>query len=1101
MRKLTLLVCLAGLAIGPPAAVAAKRGRGVQAPAPEPLLNAELLSGLAFREIGPALASGRVSDIAVDPRKPARWYVAAASGGAWKTENAGNTWTPIFDHEGSYSVACITLDPNDPDVVWLGTGENNSQRSVAYGDGVYRSEDGGKSWTHAGLKESEHIGRIVVDPRDSRVVYVAAQGPLWRAGGERGVYKTTDGGATWKRVLEISEHTGANEVWIDPRDPDVLLASSYQRRRRTWTLINGGPESAIYKSVDAGATWQKLTSGLPTADMGKIGLAISPAAPDVVYAIIESIDDAGGFFRSTDGGASWEKRSDHVSGSPQYYNELVPDPLDPDRVYSMDTYLQVTDDGGASFAAVPETSKHVDNHALWIDPANTDHLVAGCDGGVYETFDRGANWDFKANLPITQFYKIAVDDDLPFYNVYGGTQDNSTLGGPSRNTSEHGITNRDWFVTVGGDGFNPGVEPGNPDVVYSQSQYGNLVRYDRTTGDVLDIQPQSEPGDEPPRWNWDSAFLISPHAPERLYFASQRVYRSDDRGDAWRPVSPDLTRNLDRNQLEVMGRVWGIDTVAKNRSTSFFGTIVSLAESPLVEGLLYAGTDDGLIQVSEDGGGSWRREERFPGVPDMAYVSDLEASRHDPDTLFAAIDNHKSGDFAPYLLKSADRGRSWTSIAGDLPARGTVYTLVEDPVRPELLFAGTEFGVFATVDGGRRWVQMKGGIPVIAVRDLHIQEREHDLVVGTFGRGFFILDDLQPLREISEEALAAGALLFPTRDAWMFHRSFELGYNGKAFMGDDFYSAPNPPFGAVFTYYVKDGFETLEEQRREAEKEAVERGESVGYPSWDALRAEDRAEDPAVLLTVRDADGAVVRRLNGPIGAGIHRVAWDLRYPPAEPVDLAPPRRSAFSSDPIGPMVTPGRYSVTLESRVAGELAELAPARSFETAPIGLAALPPAGRAEALAFQSRTARLQRAILGAAEAVGEARARIEHLRRAALDTPGGDPGWLDRLEALETRLDEIDIELHGDRTVAGRSEPTPPSLLDRIGRVIYGQWSSAAAPTATQRRGYEIVAGAFGPLLAELRAAIETDLAALEAEMEAAGAPWTPGRIPVWQPEG
>ena len=1093
------LACLAVAALVAAPSSAKKKDRETAAE-PEPRLSAETLSGLALRAIGPAIASGRIGDFAVDPRDASVWYVAVSSGGVWKTVNAGTTWQPIFDGEASYSIGCVSVDPNDPNVVWVGTGENNSQRSVAYGDGVYKSEDGGKSWRKMGLGESEHIGRIVVDPRDSNVVFVAAQGPLWRAGGDRGLYKTTDGGATWRNVLEISENTGVNEVWIDPSDPDVLYASSYQRRRRTWTLLNGGPESAIYKSKDGGESWKKLESGLPTEPMGRIGLAVSPVDPDVVYAIIESIDDAGGFYRSTDAGATWERRSDYVSGSPQYYNELVPDPHDADRVYSMDTWLHVTEDGGASFHQVPETSKHVDNHSLWVDPGNVDHLVAGCDGGIYESFDRGATWTFKANLPITQFYKIAVDDDLPFYNVYGGTQDNSTLAGPSRTTSTHGIMNRDWVVVVGGDGFQPRVEPGNPDIVYAEWQNGGLVRWDRRSRELVDIQPQPEVGEDPSRWNWDSPLLLSPHSPTRLYYASQRLYRSDDRGDNWVPVSADLTRRLDRNQLAVMGKVWSVDSVAKNRSTSFFGNLVSLAESPLVEGLLYTGSDDGLVHVSEDGGATWRKEDAFPGVPDMSYVADLAASLHDADTVYAAFDAHKDGDFAPYLLVSRDRGRSWTSIAGDLPERGTVYSFVQDHEQPDLLFAGTEFGVFFTRDGGARWVQLKGGVPTIAVRDVEIQRRENDLVLGTFGRGFFILDDYSPLRQLSEEALASEGLLFAPRAGLLFMESYELGYNGKAFQGDAFYSAPNPPPGVVLTYSLAEGLETLRDARRAAEAKTEEAGGSVAYPSWEELRREDREQDPAIVVTVRDAAGEVVRRVSGPTAKGLQRVAWDLRYPAPDPVELEPRPKHAFTSDPIGPLVVPGTYTATLDRRIRGEWSQLAGPVSFEVRPLGVSTLPPPDPAAVLEFQRRAARLSRAIAGAVEVAAEVEGRLRHLRQAALDTAGGSPAWVDRIDAIAEGLKDLEIELTGDPTVASRSEPTPPSIADRAGRALSGLTSSAA-PTGTHRRQVEIAAAAFGPVLDRLRALVESDLAALEAEMEAAGAPWTPGRLPVWPPPG
>ena len=1060
---------------------------------------ADTFAGLELRGIGPALSSGRISDLAIHPTRNGTWYVAVASGGVWKTENAGTSWTPIFDAEGSYSIGCLALDPNDPLVVWVGTGENNNQRSVAYGDGVYKSVDGGKSWKRMGLERSEHVGRIVVDPRDSDVVYVAAQGPLWSAGGDRGLYKTRDGGLTWERSLETDEHTGANEVWIDPRNPDVLYASTQQRRRHVFTYLGSGPGSGIYKSRDAGATWQKLTAGLPKTDLGRIGLAVSPVDPDVVYAIVEAIEGAG-FYRSRDAGASWEKRSDHVT-SGNYYTEIVPDPHDVDRVYSMDTWMQVTEDGGATFSRVPATYKHVDDHALWIDPADADHLLSGNDGGLYESWDRGATWDFKANLPVTQFYKVAVDEAEPFYNVYGGTQDNFSIGGPSRTTSDHGIVNSDWFVTLGGDGFQSRVDPTDPNIVYSQLQYGVLVRHDRRTGESLDIQPQEEPGDDPLRWNWDSPLIISPHSHTRLYFAAQRLFRSDDRGDTWRPVSGDLTAGIDRNALEVMGRVQSVDAVEKNRSTTPYGNLVSLTESPLVEGLLAVGSDDGLVHVSGDGGETWQRRDSFPGVPGTTYVNDLEFSLHSADVLYAAFNDHKRGNFAPYLLRSDDRGASWTSIAGDLPERGSVYALAEDHVDPKLLFAGTEFGVFFTRDGGQRWTRLKGGIPTIAVRDVALQRRENDLVLATFGRGFYILDDYSVLRQASDERLASEAALFGVRRAWMYVPRRPLGLPDKSFQGDSYYTAPNPPFGAVFTYYLEDGYRTLREQRREAEQEASEAGRAIGYPSWEALEAEDREEKPVAILTVRDADDQVVRRIEGPVSKGFHRVAWDLRYPPYEPVDLSPPGPyNPFSDPPRGPLVAPGRYSVSLAVRVRGELQPLDGPREFETEVLGTASLPAPDREAVLAFQRQTGRLQRAVLGAGQAASEAQRRIDHLKVALRDAPAADSALRAELDAIETRLADLRVELEGDRTRAQRGEAVLPGVQGRVQRIVSGHWTTTSAPTATQRRGYAIAAEQFEGVLARLRTLIEQDLAGVERRAEAAAAPWTPGRLPTWQRE-
>ncbi|MCP3957961.1 MAG: glycosyl hydrolase [bacterium] len=1068
----------------------------------EDRFNAETFSGLKLRSLGPALTSGRVSDIAVHPEDHATIYVTMASGGVWKTTNGGTTWAPIFDGEGSYSIGCVTLDPNNPHVVWVGTGENNSQRSVGYGDGVYKSLDGGGSWQKVGLETSEHIGKIVVDPRDSDVVYVAAQGPLWSSGGDRGLYKTSDGGATWNAVLEISENTGVSDLVMDPRDPDVLYAAAYQRRRRVWTLVNGGPESGLHKSTDGGETWRELEGGLPSGDVGRIGLAIAPADPDVIYAVVEAALEDGGFYRSADRGETWEKRGDYVSASPQYYQELVPDPHDVDRVYSMDTWLHVTEDGGATFDLVPETYKHVDNHAMWIDPGDTDHLLTGCDGGLYETWDRGATWHFFGNLPATQFYKIAVDDAEPFYNVYGGTQDNFTLGGPVRTRAGYGIGNSDWFVTVGGDGFQPRIEPGNPDIVYSQWQYGHLVRHDRKSGEIIDIQPQPEADDAPVRWNWDAPLIISPHSKTRLYYAAQRIYRSDDRGDTWKPVSGDLTRQIDRNELEVMGKVWSVDAVAKNRSTSPYGNIVSLSESPLVEGLIYAGTDDGLIQVTEDGGGSWRTTESFAGVPEMGYVGDVEASRHDADTVYAAFNLHKNGDFKPYVLMSADRGTTWSSIAGDpddagLPERGSVYALDEDHEQAGLLFAGTELGAFFSHEKGR-WAQLKGGVPTVAVRDLAVQRRENDLVLGTFGRGFYVLDDYTPLRGMTSERLEAEAILFPVKNPLMYMEAYPLGMRANPFVGDDHYFAPNPPFGAVFTYYLKEGMKTLAEQRREAEKEAEEGGGSVSYPSWDALRAEDREETPVIVLTVSDSDGHVIRRLEGPTGAGFHRVAWDLRFASPDPASVTPVVPGAFDDPVIGPMAVPGTYTVALARRAGGETTPLGEPQTFQASALGLGTLAAEDKQALLDFQHRTARLQRAVLGAGQALGEAQGRVAHLKVALRDTPDAGPELGDRLRAVETKLADLSVDLFGDRTRRARAEPTLPSITQRVDRVVSGHWTSTSAPTATLSREYDIGAQAFGPLLDQLRELIGVELKAIEDEVEAAGGPWTPGRLPVWE---
>ena len=1063
-------------------------------------MRAGTFAGLKFRSLGPAFMAGRVGDLAVNPANPAHYFVAACSGGVWKTVNAGTTWTPVFDKQGSYSIGCLAMDPSNPHVLWVGTGENNSQRSVSWGDGVYRTRDGGQTWAHLGLKASEHIGMIAIDPRDSNVVYVAAQGPLWRSGGDRGLYKTTDGGATWTRVLHVSDDTGINEVHLDPRDPDVLYASSYQRRRHVWTLINGGPESTLYKSQDAGRTWRKIEKGLPKVDKGRIGLDIAPSNPDVLYAIVEAAMGKSGFFRSDDRGESWMRQSDHKTTSGQYYNEIVCDPRHEDTVYALDTFLHVTRDGGKTFKRVPRKNRHVDDHALWINPDDPRHMIVGCDGGVYETWDEGEAWHFKANLPITQFYRVAVDDAKPFYFIYGGTQDNNTQGGPSRTTDRAGITNADWFITVGGDGYETQVDPTDPNIVYSQWQYGGLVRYDRRSGETVDLRPRVGPGEAPLRWNWDTPLLMSPHSPTRLYFAANRLFRSDDRGDSWRAISDDLTRQIDRDTLPVMGRIQSVDAVAKDDSTSQYGNAVSLSESPLTEDLVYVGTDDGVVNVTADAGGSWRRVLSFPGVPAHTYVSCLTASLHQPDTVYAAFDNHKQGDFAPYLLRSTDRGATWASIAGDLPERDVVYSILEDHVNPKLLFAGTEFGVYFTVDGGQQWIQLKGGVPTIAVRDMDIQRRENDLVLGTFGRGFYVLDDYTPLRSVSPEALKQPALVFPIKDALRYvPRSRLGGRNGKGAQGAAYFAAKNPPFGAVVTYHLHEKIRSRKEVRREAERKARKAGGNHPVPSYEDLKAEDAEQDPQVLVLIRDDTGRTVARVNAKRDRGMHRVAWNLRYPAVEPTRLdkeknVPPWRRG----PVGPLALPGRYTAALVVVRDGTVSPLAEPVPFQVVPLDVATFAAKDKAVVLAFQQRAGSLHRAAQGAHRALRDVQDRLKHLRQALLDTPEADLQDLTRIETLRRRALELGGALDGDSTLRSRNQPTPRSVRDRVGAVVRELLRVTSAPTKTQAEELRRAEGAFGDLLAGVTALVG-DLSNLETTLEHVGAPWTPARLPTWSP--
>ena len=1060
-----------------------------------PGLNETTFDGLEWRGIGPALMSGRIADIAIDPADRSTWYVAVGSGGVWKTTNRGTTWTSVFDDQGSYSMGAITVDPNNHNTVWAGTGENISGRHVGYGDGAYKSLDGGATWKNMGLKNSEHIGMIVIDPRDSNVVYVAAQGPLWSGGGERGLFKTSDGGGNWELILSGGEFTGVSEVHLDPRNPDVLFAVKHQRLRNVAALMNGGPESGIFKSVDSGNSWRELTTGLPKEDMGKIGLAISPIDPEVVYATIELGRRTGGFWRSQDSGESWDNRSDHVSGGtgPHYYQEIFASPHQFDRVYQMDATLHITEDGGKTFVPQAHGHKHGDHHAMAFDPADPDYLMYGTDGGLYESFDLGKTFRFAANLPITQFYKLAVDYDEPFYNIYGGTQDNNTQGGPSRTDNVNGIRNSDWFITLFADGHQPAVDPTNPDIVYSEWQQGNLVRYDRKSGEVVYIQPQPAADEETDRFNWDSPILISPHNPARLYFASQRVWRSDDRGDSWTAISGDLSHGRDRLTEPMMGRVWSYDSSWDLMAMSKYGTITSLSESPVVEGLLYAGTDDGRIQVSENGGESWRTIERLPEVPDDFFVNDIKADLHDANTVYVVVDDHKSGDFSPYILKSTNRGGTWTSISESLPERHLVWRIVQDHVKQDLLFAGTEFGVFFTIDGGNKWVKLGGGAPTISFRDLVIQKRENDLVAASFGRGFWIMDDYTPLRTITEDQLTNEAVLFPVRNAPWYLEKMPLGNfdaNGKASQGDSFFLAPNPPFGAVFTYYLNEELKTAQEQRRESEKKLETGNEDTAYPGWDTLRDEEIEEPPAIVLTVSDASGQVIRQIEGPVSAGFHRVAWNLRYPLSSP--WTPNPREPEYIVKSGPLAAPGSYRVKLSKRVNGQLTDLGTVQSFEVNPIGERGLPGAPVEELVAFTARLDDLNRQLAGASAAVKTLLVETGAIK-ATLLRSGAANTLREQARSIELELLEIQQKITGNEARGLYGDEGPVSINRRLEVAVMGTFRSTYGPTATHMGSIEIAELEFAGIKTSIQRISEVEMPALRNELNAAGVPWTPGR--------
>ena len=1051
------------------------------------------ISGLKFRCVGPALTSGRISDFAVNPNNYSEYYVATSSGGVWKTTNAGTTYKPIFDGQGSYSIGCVTMDPNNPSVIWVGTGENNNQRSVAYGDGLYKSINGGSSWEKMGLENSEHIAKVIVHPDNSDVVWVAAIGPLWSTGGDRGLYKTTDGGATWNKTLDIDIYTGVTDLVIDPSNPDVLYAAAMQRARHVFTYLGGGPGSAIYKSIDGGETWNKINSGLPSGDLGRIGLTISPADPGTVYAIVEAAAGEGGFYKTTNGGASWSKESSYVT-SGNYYQEIIADPVNPQRIFAMDTWMHVSSDGGKNFEVAGEDAKHVDNHCIWINPNNNSHWLVGCDGGIYETWDEAKTWDYKANLPVTQFYKVAVDNDVPFYNIYGGTQDNFSLGGPSRTNTNHGIRNEDWFVTHGGDGFESQVDPENPDIVYAQSQYGVLVRYDRKSGEEVGIQPKERKGENGYRWNWDAPLAVSHHKSGRIYFAANKLFRSDNYGNSWEVLSDDLTQQLNRNELKIMDRVWGIDAVAKNRSTSPYGTIVAFSESPVDENLLVVGTDDGLIQISNDGGASWNKTANISGVPTRTYVNSVYCSQHDVNVIYAAFNHHKYGDFKPYIYKSNNKGVSWQKISNNLPDRGSVYSIEEDHENKDLIFCGTEFGVFFSPNGGGRWKQLKAGLPTIAVRDIAIQKRENDLVLGTFGRGFYVMDDYSPLRKIGGDSMKEDAFLFANRDAFVYEKASPLGLPGKAFLGDSYYTAEDLGAVAMVSYYINDTDESLKKQRQKRESEASKEAKDNPYPSYEELKEEGDEISPMLLFTITDSDGNIVRKISKSPKKGINRLKWDMRYASKEAISFRKPSfYNPFAGKSEGTLVPPGDYEISMELLEGGESKVLGEPMKIKLKSLDNAVMPAADRKEKAAFQREVAELDRSIEGAGHLLREMNNKMRHIKKAIemVEAPTADlmKPYLD----LDSKLKELNVQMYGDRIKTKLDIDQPPTPAGRLGWIGYEQKYSTSEPTDTHRESLAIAKEEFTPILDALQKLATEDIEALESMLEKADAPYTPGR--------
>ncbi len=1044
--------------------------------------------GLKLRSIGPAYKSGRIADIAIHPEDNSLWYVAVGSGGVWKTVNAGTTWEPIFDDQPSYSIGCLSIDPNNPHTIWVGTGENVGGRHVGYGDGIYRSFDGGKSWENMGLKKSHHISKIIIHPENPSILWVAAQGPLWNKGGERGLYKTTDGGKTWNKTLGDDEWVGVTDILIDPRNPERLYAATWQRHRNVAAYMGGGPGTAICRSEDGGENWTKLKKGLPGSNMGKIGLAISPQDPDIIYAAIELDRRRGGVYKSEDRGASWKKQSDAVAGAtgPHYYQELYASPHEFDKIFLVDVRMQVSEDGGKHFERMNEKDKHSDNHAIAFRDDDPDYMLVGTDGGLYETFDGTESWRFVNNLPVTQFYKLALDDSKPFFNIIGGTQDNGTQGGPSRTDKRDGISNEDWYLVLGGDGHQPATEPGNPDIAYAESQQGYLNRIDMSTGERVNIRPQPEEGEGFERYNWDAPILVSPHSPKRIYFASQRLWKSDNRGDSWEAISGDLTRKQERLELPIMGSTQSWDNAWDMDAMSQYNTITSLAESTLQEGLIYVGTDDGLLQITEDGGENWKRLEvgDIKGIPETAFVNDIKASLHDVNTLYVVMDNHKFGDLNPYLVKSDDRGKTWEPMTGNLPDRTLLWRIVQDHKKPELFFLATEFGIYFTIDAGEKWTKLGGGVPTISFRDLAIHEREDDLVGASFGRGFYIFDDYSVLRHIDEKILEQQAAMFPIRDSWWYIQRY-----GKGSQGANYFTAENPPYGVVFTYFLSEGLKTKKSSRQAEEKKKIKAGEDVIFPGWEAVEAERREEDPGIILSIRDEEGNVVRRIKGKKSRGFHRVNWDLHYASTAAIDMHDENPGGWSR---GLMALPGKYSVSMASLVDGEYTELTDPVEFTVKKMREGSLQGADQPEILAFLEEIRQLQEAITAGSIILKNAEKKVKAMKVALLRSEKVSDSLLEEIDDARHRLEDIRMQLYGNKSKQEAGAGSPPTVYTRYGFAASGTGNSYG-PTEAQKRSFEIAVIQMQQLKDDLDEISKTTLPAIGKKLIEARAPWMEGQ--------
>jgi photosystem II stability/assembly factor-like uncharacterized protein len=1132
--KLTLALSgvLLAAGISPVAAQQAKQKKsGKEKPAQpanvaasnEPSLT-EKLKTLEFREIGPAVMGGRIDDFAVVESNPKIVYVGIASGGVWKTINNGTTWEPVFDKAGVSTIGDIAMAPSDPSVVWVGSGEPNNRQSSSWGDGIYKSTDAGKTWKNMGLAETRHIGRVVIHPKNPDIVYAAALGHLWGPNPDRGVYKTTDGGKTWNNVLKISNDTGVSELAMDPESPDTLYAAAYQRRRTPFGFNGGGTESAIYKTSDGGTTWRKLTKGLPYengGETGRIGLDIYRKDPNILYALVQH--ERGGIYRSEDKGESWKKMSD-TDPRPSYYSQVRVDPNNDLRIWVLGAAMFFSEDGGKTFNTRRVQKIHGDFHALWIDPSDSNHIITGSDGGIHWSYDSGKTWDFLNNIAIGQFYEIGLDNQKP-YHICGGLQDNGSWCGPSATNARDGIANEDWTLIHGGDGFYAQIDNVEPWIVYTESQDGYLARRNLRTAQERSIKPEAKAGDPHYRFQWNSPIAVSTHDHNTIYYAGNYFFKSNDRGDSWTRMGNDLTSGIDRNKLQIFGRTPDKQTLSRHDGVEEYPTVTTISESPVTADVLWAGTDDGNLQVTRDGGKSWKNvAPQVPGVPQGTYVSRVVASKYGAGAAYATFDGHRTDDYAIYIFATSDYGETWKAIRSGIPdSAGSVHVMREHPRNPNLLFAGTEFGLWISWDHGANWTAFKNNFPTVPVDDIELQARENDLVLATHGRSIWIFDDLTPVEKMDANVAASDLNFFSPRAASIWHvfsRRWSAGQ--KAFV------ARNPPAGAIINYYLKTALPPMEPKAETAQaKEAniesqkpktdepeskpaqtlsekpveapAEKQAGTATAKSEVKISEDKDEKEAkkegrVKIIVTDRDGSVIRELDGPGAAGVNRTNWDLRYNP--PAEATPQQLEAIAAGygfgPRGPYVEPGEYTIKIK---AGDKEATQKVTVEEDPRLQLTAEDRAARHAAIeqlyAMAKSSDKDRKTILGIQTALKTAR---ETCKKDSAKPVG--PKMPDDIvkaaDELQKKVDLIATKYQREQQGLGNAGPPfewkPEPLPSQVQDLMQDLDEFAAAPGGQQKEKLAELTSFVASASSEVKKIADEDLAALNKKMNDAGIP-------------